>query len=159
MAGFPINYGAGKLVFGSYTIPNAAVKLQEEMTLDLWFPDYQGEDVDTVASTVIYPRVAKSKKVNIALYVTEQADAAGTAATNRAEQLKKNIDALVDIAAQSLNTTTPTQTVVYTPWVGATSINITALVLPPVIGTYKAGVGVKAVLPMVLPNNAIYVGA
>ncbi len=155
MAGFAVSYAGGKLVIGSYTLPNPAVKFLEGATLEMWFAELQGDDVEVVDGIVTYPRVNKGTRANIPLIVGDRASAAGVAASDRARQLKENIAGLNAVAA-STTTGSGVTTVVYTPWVGATDRTITnVVILPPIIGAFTPGAGVKVGLSFILPSGAV----
>lgn len=154
MAGFTVNYAAGKFVFeDGYTIPNPAVRIASDGPLSLWFREFVGDEVEVVDGTVLYELVEKAKRAEIPLEVSQHADSTGAAATNRVQQLVENLAELATIADESLDG--GGQTVEYTPWVGATPLNVTMLVRPPLEGAVIRGLGVKAVVPVVLQDGAV----
>lgn len=149
MAGFTVSYAFGKLVIGSVTIPNNAMKFQGEGPLDLLFDQFSGEDREVVDGVVLMPRGDHGIRAQIPLIVGAGASTAGVAATNKTQQLVANLGVLHTIAAASA-TSTPTTSFTYDPWIGASTRNGSAVMLPPQIGTVIPGVGVRVVWDWVL---------
>lgn len=152
MAGFEVNNDPGVFDFeDGYTLPNPAVRFQSQATVGMWFRDLVGEDVEVVDGLVLYPRVEKSKRLDIPLMVSQGADSSGNAASNRVQQLKENIAELS--AIQDLTESRGAQDVGYTPWTGATPLDLSAVVTV-TFGRELRGVGVTAVLTMIIDGGA-----
>lgn len=145
------DYTHGKLVIGSYTIPNHAVMFVEDGPLGMWFANMVGDDVETVTSTITYPRVEKATRVPVPLIVSMRANASGTPATNRVQQLLENVAALT----AAVNPEGGEQSVTYTPWIGATQVSVTIQFEAPILANALPGIGARVVLPMVLEAGAV----
>lgn len=154
MAGFSVNYAAGKLVFqDGYVIPNPAVMFGMEATVDLWDRELTGSDVETISGTVLYKRAEKAKTADIPIVVSQRASSAGAAMSDPARCLKENWALLSSIADRTVSS--GTQSVTYTPWIGATPVVLTALVLPPARGSMILGAGCRGVITMILQDGAV----
>lgn len=154
MAGFTVNNTAGVFVFANgYTFPNPAVRIGSDGPLGLWFRDLVGDDVEVADGTVLYERVVKAKRADIPLEVSQHADSSGTAASNPVRQLLENLAELATIA--DLTESTGAQTVTYTPWTGATPVDLSAVVLPPLEGSVIRGVGVRAAVTLIVEDGAV----
>lgn len=150
MAGFTVDYAAGKLVFATgYVLPNPAVRFDERSTLGLWFPIWVGDDVETTQGWVRYPRVPKGAEANLDLEVSQNADSDGVAAVGHAArvlQVKRNI---AELTAQASDPS-GLQNVTYTPTIGETPITVPMVVEAPMEGAIIRGVGLKVILPVKL---------
>lgn len=152
MGGFDVSYSFGKLVIGSVTVPNSAMKLQERGAMDLWFQQLTGEDRVVVDGLVGMPRGEHGLKASIPLIIRDDCSTAGVAASNRVQQLATNLGVLHTLAATS-ETGTPTQTVTFTPYVGASARTGSAIIMPPEVGAVIPGVGVRVVWDMIFPDG------
>lgn len=152
MAGFVVSYTFGKLVIGSVTVPNSAMKFQESGAMDLWFEQMTGTDRETINGLVGAPRTPHGLKAEIKLIIRDDCSAGGVAASDRVAQLNANLGLLHTLAATS-KTSTPAQSFTFTPWVGATPRTGSAIILPPERGTPIPGVGVRVVWDWVLPSG------
>ena len=154
MAGFHVSYAGGKLVIGSLTIPNPAIKFVDEGPLEFWFDALVGDDVPVIDSLITYPRVRKGTRVDVPMMVGDKASTAGVAASNYTQQLATNIAAL-NAVVTSTTSGSGTTSVTYTPWVGASDRVFSAVILPPIRGRYWPGAGVKVVVPFILPTGPV----
>ena len=152
MAGFALDYTFGKLTIGSVILPNAVMKLQEHGAMDLWFDEFVGADREVTDGLVGMPRVKHGLKASIPLIVRDDCSTAGVAASNRVQQLATNLGVLHTIAAASA-TSTPTSSFTFVPYVGASSLSGSAIMLSPEVGAVIPGVGVRVVWDWVLPSG------
>lgn len=148
---FTPDYTHGKLVVGSYTIPNYAVMFVDDGPLGMWFASMVGDDVETVSSTITYPRVEKAARVTVPLIVSMTANASGTPASNRTQQLLENVAALT----AAVDPEGGEKSVTYTPWIGANPLTVTIQFEAPVLGSPLPGIGARVALPMVLEAGAV----
>ena len=147
--GFPLDYSEGKLVFtdlSSYTIPNRAVRLSEWGAFEILVQQVIGDDVETVSGAVARRRVERWRDARIGLQFNYLFAANGTGYGSTAEGFTKNWLALQGLCETSNVGGDPSglTTVEYTPYTGATPIELSVHVMPPILGSPIKGKGANA---------------
>jgi hypothetical protein len=156
--GWEPEFGAGKLEFldnANYTIPNYAVRFTGAGPFELMVATLSGEDVEVVSGTIGYPRVERKRVARIACQMLFGVTPAGAAHASVAEGMVTNWSELNALSDLTVTNVQGLQTVEYTPYIGATSVQVEAHVLPPVVGEVSNGIGMTFGLVLEVPDPSL----